>query len=554
MPSGFRSALLIFVLLLVGAASLFRVSDLDFWWHLKTGQIILEQKSFQHTEIYSFTANGREYVDHEWLFQVLSYLAFAAGGTAGVIFMKAAILALIYLLAAQHLLQKDASAGMIAGILMVSVCGGVQRFIERPEVFSTLYLVLIFLLLDGYARKGRSILLALVIPVILIWANTHAAVILGLLVQAVFVGGLILERILSRFGYKPYYRATHREILMLAGMLVVSFLVTGINPDGFRMLKVPFELTGIIDSGLLNNEEWQRTLPGKLPLFYLCLLFTLCLHLLSYRRISLVHGILTLFFGYIAIKYVRNTGMFAMFMPFLVAPIMAPLSAKPAATWAGTGALLVLTALVLTTYFPFERGLGIDSKFPEKIARFAQARNLQGQMLNSYGFGGYLIWRLYPQRKVFIDGRNEVYLPLMKKIVEARADSRLWKQLLDEYQIEYALLNYVDDLEKVTMLDPNHQAKIVYMPFTSTHFPRIRWMLVYFDDTGMVLIRKNGLNQNLQSLEYASVYPEGKGYQESLVRDGKVDRGKAIQELQRKLAEDPACLRAQRLLHNIQKE
>ena len=212
------------------------------------------------------------------------------------------------------------------------------------------------------------------IPVVLLWANTHAAVILGLLVQAVFVGGCILERFLSRVGYEPYYRATNRQILMLTGLLVVSFLVTGINPDGFRMLKVPFELTGIIDSGLLNNEEWQRTLPGKLPLFYGCLLFTLCLHLVNYRRISLVHGILTLFFGYIAIKYVRNTGMFAMFMPFLAAPNLAPLSKKAAAAWVGAGAMLVLTGLVLTTYFPFERGLGMSPNSPKKLSASPRRR------------------------------------------------------------------------------------------------------------------------------------------------------------------------------------
>src|SRR4029078_7762692 len=84
------------VALVVFLFSFFKIADLDFWWHLKTGQIIVQQKQFQYQEIYSFTCPGRPYVDHEWLFQVFQYLAFAAAGITGVILLKCAILILIY--------------------------------------------------------------------------------------------------------------------------------------------------------------------------------------------------------------------------------------------------------------------------------------------------------------------------------------------------------------------------------------------------------------------------------------------------------------------------
>lgn len=32
-----------------------------------------------------------------------------------------------------------------------------------------------------------------------------------------------------------------------------------------------------------------------------------------------------------------------------------------------------------------------------------------GNIFNSYGWGGYLIWRLYPEYHVYIDGRADVY-------------------------------------------------------------------------------------------------------------------------------------------------
>jgi hypothetical protein len=131
------------------------------------------------------------------------------------------------------------------------------------------------------------------------------------------------------------------------------------------------------------------------------------------------------------------------------------------------------------------------------------------------------------------------------------ADSRGWNRLLTDYKIEYALLNYVDDLERVTEIDQNQKTIVYHEPFTSTRFPRNRWALIFWDDDGMVLIKKNGMNRNLAALEYKFVFPEGRSYQLMAVKNGLVDRQKAIQELQRKLTEQPSCRRARSLLQSL---
>ena len=71
------------VVLAVFAAGLSKIADLDFWWHLKTGQLIVQQHEIPRQDVYSYTAAGREYVDHEWLFQVAQYLVFDAFGPIG---------------------------------------------------------------------------------------------------------------------------------------------------------------------------------------------------------------------------------------------------------------------------------------------------------------------------------------------------------------------------------------------------------------------------------------------------------------------------------------
>lgn len=46
------------------------ITDADFWWHLKTGEYIVESRSVPHTDIFSHTAEGRHWTTHEWPAQV----------------------------------------------------------------------------------------------------------------------------------------------------------------------------------------------------------------------------------------------------------------------------------------------------------------------------------------------------------------------------------------------------------------------------------------------------------------------------------------------------
>ncbi len=539
------------VIIVVFAAAIFKIADLDFWWHLKTGQVILEQKEFQRTEIYSFTAHGREYIDHEWLFQVVMFLFYSKFGPAGAIVLKCIVFSLIYLLTTRYLLQQNGSLYLILAIQFLSICGGLPRMIERPEMFTALFFVTSFLILDYSLRNSKRSALIFLPPLFAIWSNFHAAVIIGLVLLAAFLVGLLLQFLLRRDGYPSYYNATAKDLGVLFGLLIVCTLASGLNPYGYRVLTVPFELTSIINSGILNNDEWKKPSPFTLPFYYVCVLFAFAIALINFRRLSIVHFLLTVFFSYISMKYIRNTGMFCWFLPLFVAPYVKELS-KYKLQVQIAAAFTLLSLIYLTTLaFPFERGIGIASYFPQRISNFTKQHNLQGNMLNSYAFGGYLIWSLYPERKIFIDGRNEVYLPLLQKIVKSRSDNRQWNQLLNEYQIDYALLNYVDDLEKVTYMQPDGGSFVVYMPFTETHFPRSRWALLYWDDTGMVLVRRKGQNSNLLPMEFTNVYPEGSDYMKQLVLNGKLSKTLAISELERKVREDPSCRRAKNLLESL---
>jgi hypothetical protein len=528
--------------------SFFKIADLDFWWHLKTGQIIWEQKQFQHTEIYSFTAPGRPYIDHEWLFQVIQYLLYAPGGPLAVILFKCGILILIYLLIVRFLLQKGIHPWIVIPLIAVSIAGGRTRFVERPEIFTELFLICSYLWIQKYLETKNWKYLIPVLPVIVLWSNIHAAVILGLILQGVFLAGLLIERIVQRFEYPVFYAAGSKEMIVLSMLFVISLLLTGLNPNGYNVLKVPFELTGIIESGLLNNQEWQQPPAWRLPFFYLCQIILFAFFVLNAKRLHFVHFLFAAFLSYISLKYVRNIALFSMLMPLLIWPYLADIKVRSKAAMGAVCAAALYWAIALS---PFEFGSGVAWYFPDRIAQYTEKNNLRGNMLNSYAFGGYLIWELYPERKIFIDGRNEVFLPLLEEIVKVRADSRLWTQFLNKYEIEYALLAYWDELEEVTTFDAQGRPVKTYAPFSSTHFPRSRWALVYWDDDGMILVKRNGINAHFAASEYTALFPEGTGYQQSLIRGGKINKGKATAEVSRKLKEDPGSKRAQQLLRQI---
>jgi hypothetical protein len=538
-----RLALAIVITLGVLAGGLTKVADLDFWWHLKAGELIVKTHSIPAKDVFSDTAFGREYVDHEWLFQAIVYFTYSAGGPMGIALLKCLLVALTLLIVAFYAVERGAEPFAAGGLVLLALAGGITRMIERPELFSTLFAVVTFVVCDRYLRTRDWRVLAWLPVLCAVWANVHAAVIIGLIIQLMFI------------------RSAPQIVALFA-----SIGASCLNPFGDRVLTVPFELTRIIDSGVLNNEEWRHPTFQKAPFYFVALGITILLlvaqTLLSVRRqteprqtrvsvahprVSVVHLGVALFFAYLSLKYIRNVGLFCTFMPMLVAAEVGQLKQ----TWRrGIGAIGALSAVfVLVFYFPFERGFGEASYFPDRIAQVTRERNLRGHMLNSYSFGGYLIWKLWPQRRVFIDGRNEVYLPLLERLKASRDDSRAWDALLRDYQIEYALLEYVDDLDRVTQFDASGKATTGFAPLTATRFPRSRWALVYWDDDGMVLVKRGGVNS--VEGEYDAVFPEGIGYQRQLVKNGTVDRARAIAQLQRKLVEDPNCHRARVLLAQL---
>lgn len=516
-------------------AAFTRIADLDFWWHLKTGEVIAKTGRIPRVDIFSFTAAGAEYIDHEWLFQLLQWWTYSTLGPAGIAVLKCLVIGVTFALVARYCARDGAGAWAAFGLAALGLAGAVTRLIERPEIFSTLFTVGTALVLLRFQKSGNRRILAVLPLICALWANVHAAVIVGLVVQMLFILATFLER-------RP-------NVVPLGVAFAASVAASGINPFGYRVLSVPFELTRIIESGIVENAEWMRPTFRMAPVFWIAAVGVGIIFALRFRSTPVFKLLLFAFLAYVSTRYVRNVGLFCTFLPLLLSDALRSVNRISRVTVAATGLVALLVISIL--YFPFERGVGEASYFPDKLVQFTREKNLRGNMLNSYGFGGYLIAKLYPDRRVFIDGRNEVFVPLLERLQVAQTDSRQWSALLRDFKIEYVIFEYVDQLDRVNVVNRDGTQSAFSASLTSARFPRSQWALVFWDDDGMIFVRRAGPNGQALDGEYRIVQPEGTGFMKALVAEGRADRAGAIEELQRKLRDDPGSRRARSLLASL---
>jgi hypothetical protein len=157
------------------------------------------------------------------------------------------------------------------------------------------------------------------------------------------------------------------------------------------------------------------------PMLWL-LLLTLVIVGWSGRRLDATDAALLVIFAYISFLARRNIGLFAL----ICAPILSrhatalirryrwgqrPLArGSPVANWIIL--LLVLAAAILKVLIPItpaSQALAEARILPAQAADWIVENQPEGKLFNSYNWGGYLLWRLWPAYPVYADGRTDVY-------------------------------------------------------------------------------------------------------------------------------------------------
>ena len=354
---------------------------------------------------------------------------------------------------------------------------------DRPYLLTFVFLASTILILES--RRSRLWLLPLLM---LIWANCHGGFIVGWIV----VGAYLAE---SLFRHLRDPSAKLGLQLWIAGPLGV--LLTAVNPNGMHILQVlPSYRRSVLTSTLL---EWQPPVLWPPTLLTGLLLATAIVLLLARRRVRVVDWLLFLAFAGAALTAGRNTFLIGLLAPILITAYL-PWN-KPLHRYVEMAAVLLLlagTAVVFANPRSFQLHAA-EWAFPSGAAGFLRAHHVTARMFNTYEYGGYLTWRLWPQERVFIDGRalSESVFHDYERILynSDNRDGKSATQLLDEYGVEVVVMNYFE-----------YTSGLLYVLAPAlADFDTFGWSLVYADPQAMIFFRHPPAN--MQTLDASHVLP-----------------------------------------------
>ncbi len=225
--------------LLLASFLFHQIFNNDIWWHLKTGELILTGHGITGTDPYSLANQGKDWINFEWLSQVVLYLVHSASGPEGLVVFSALILAAAYFLAGQGGYSKRYPI-ISAGILLLAVLASSERYLVRPEIFTMLFAGLYFCILHCYRNhSGRMIYLLPIAQVL--WENMHGGTLLGIgIVGAYVVGqGLLLWKRAPEnwrrgpLDTEPMSWSAYKPLLLVLGLVILASML---NPWGLKTL------------------------------------------------------------------------------------------------------------------------------------------------------------------------------------------------------------------------------------------------------------------------------------------------------------------------------
>jgi hypothetical protein len=495
------------ILLVAGFGFLLKLRLVDFWWHLKAGEIIVTTRSLPRTDLFSFTSVGKLFILQNWLVEILYYAMYRVGGLQLIVFFNAALLVLALL--PIYALCREATTSLRLSVLAALLPAVALLYFGsvRSQVFSFVLFGVYYWVLSGYRNRRRDWLFALPVLMVL-WINLHGAFVLGLGLIGIF----LITEAARRFLQGPTTEVLSvRELGKLALVLALTAVATLANPETYKIYAYVRTVAGTAYSRS-QILEWQiprvDDLEGIL-LFYGPFFITLAVLLFSRRKPDITEFVLFLAFAVFGLMAVRNAVWFVL----ISAPILArylpcidwmdflgPLRrfgrVGSVEGWVARRkkaeapiryrlnrqiAVLMVTIVVLVSpwVYPHLGNPAFGSTLWEKDTPVAamdyiQEQRLQGNIFHPQIYGDYLIWRLWPQQRSFIDGRVHLFDDAVIQNYRLVFRDSHWADHLAQYDIKYLLLSKGEDDNRM-MIDSARGS--------------VGWRAIYEDDQSVLFER-----------------------------------------------------------------
>ena len=445
------SAFLLFLFVGIFVLAVDVVRDPDFWWHLRTGEYIVENRTIPHADpSFAYTSSGKDWITHEWLSEVVFWEIYKVGGPTTLSLLFALLICATYIPVYLRSPGKPYVAGFAT---LLGALTAIPLWNVRPQMFSLFFLSLLIFLLERYFEKSSKNILVFLPLLMLVWVNMHGGFLLGLGVILFFIVGKTAE-----LNWKEARNETElltfsrRDLVRMAIIGLLCFIIIGINPNGYSILTYPFQT--------LTSTAMQRYIGewfspdfhelGMLP-FAVLLMGILALGLYGKKRENLTTIGLIGISAYAALRSVRNVPLFGV----LAAPVMASQLSSIFQLKRSTNVppvrIRVLLSVFICGILLFAGLLSwkrlsnqnqvTQELFPVGATEWIELNQPAGRIFNTYHWGGYLIWQLYPEYPVFIDGRADLFGDkLLTDYAKIYAGDPTWEEFFNRYNIKIAIV------------------------------------------------------------------------------------------------------------------
>ncbi|MDD5355462.1 MAG: hypothetical protein PHY56_02870 [Candidatus Omnitrophica bacterium] len=483
------------ILLCLFFAQKINLACADLGRHIKNGEVFLRQNLVIDSNFYSYTEPQYHTITHHWGTGVIFYLAHRYFGFNGlsVFYILINLLAFLFFFKAAERASNFTYAFLFA---LLSIPLAASRTEIRPEGFSCLMLGIYFYLLSRF--KGEKINLKFILTLALLqvcWVNLHIFFFMGPLLVAIF----LCDSWVNNKG-----KETIRRYFLL---FLVTTAVCAINPFGVKGALAPLTIFKEYGYMIAENQSviFMQKRFGSFVYLYFEVMFALMV--ISYIGVILKKKaknfiapfLVGLFFSALSWRAIRGIPMFGLFFIPIASgnfyPIIQGAGMRVKEIFKYILRVISIVLVLILVFLRFNQpvfkmaaGIGLMPG-AQMSAYFFRQNKIEGPVFNNYDVGGYLIYNLFPQQRVFVDNRPEAYsVSFLKEVyVPMQEDEGVWKKIDSHYDFN-AIYFY------------RHDYTPWAQPFLIRRIQDPQWAPVFVDGYVLILLKRNEKNRQLIQL------------------------------------------------------
>ncbi|MGB9706874.1 MAG: hypothetical protein ACPLXP_02255 [Microgenomates group bacterium] len=408
----------------------------DLGRHLRNGELLFQNPAVLFRNFYSYTQPDFPVINHHWGSGLIFWNIFRFGGFPALslfnLFLSLATFFIFFKLA-----KKASGVGLATLVSLPLIPLLAERTEIRPEIFSYFFSGVFFFFLSSQKYLWLLPLLQV------LWVNLHIYFFLGPLLVGIFL--------------------VSKKSRQLAYVFLLTTAACLVNPFGLKGALSPLTIFENYGYRLVENQPvWFIEKLIRNPNFAIfkinfgILLASFVLAFWRKKPVSLVNLFLALFFSALAWRAIRNFTIFALFTLPIISDNLQ--NVLPKRSEINQALILISTVLLvfafplvafglLPSFFPYwhEPGFGLE-KENSAAAEFFKKEKIKGPIFNNYDIGGYLIFHLFPEEKVFVDNRPEAYPKefFEKVYIPMQESEEEWKKQEEKYQFNAIFFSRLD--------------------------------------------------------------------------------------------------------------